>query len=320
MPPPLSLADLDAAAAIVYTAMDPTPQRRWPSLDRLCGVPVWVKHENETPAGAFKIRGGLTYFDDLIRHSPHVAGVVAATRGNHGQSAAFAASRHHLPVAVVVPEGNSRMKNQAMRDLGADVIERGRDFQESLEIAAGIARERGWELMPSFDDRLIRGVASYSLELLRAAPGIRTLYVPIGLGSGICGAIAARDALNISVDIVAVVSAQAPAYAVSLATGTRVSRDAVTRIADGMACRTPVEDALARIRAGAARVIEVSDDEVEDAMRVLFEAAHSVAEGAGAASLAALRKDAHRADGEAAIVLTGANVDPGVFARVLLRA
>lgn len=279
---------------------------------------MWVKHENQTPVGAFKIRGGLVYFDHLRRTQPGVKGVVAATRGNHGQSIGFAAARYGIPAAVVAPHGNSTTKNAAMRALGVELIERGHDFQASLEASADIAAERGWHQVPSFHQLLVNGVASYALELLRAAPDLEVLYVPIGLGSGICGAIAARDALGLKTKIVGVVSAAAPAYARSLALGRPVSHDVSTRIADGMACRTPVTEALDTIHAGVEHIVEVTDDEIEQAMRILFTDTHNVVEGAGAASLAALLQDRGKIRVlTAGIVLTGANVDPQPFARIL---
>ena len=314
----MTLSDLESGAAIVYGAMAPTPQQRWPLLDARCGAAVWVKHENHTPVGAFKVRGGLVYFDSLARARTRVKGVVAATRGNHGQSIAFAAARHGIPAAVVAPHGNSTGKNRAMRALGAELLEEGHDFQASLEAAARIAGERGWHMVPSFDPELVRGVASYSLELLRAAPDLDSFYVPIGLGSGICGAIAARDALRRRTKIVAVVAASAPAYARSLALGRLESHDVTTRIADGMACRTPVSDALDIIRRGVDRVVEVSDDEIEDAMRAIFDDTHNVAEGAAASSVAAVLQERHKVRGrEVGLVLTGGNVDADIFARVL---
>ena len=312
-----SLAALESAAQLVYTAMAPTPQQRWPLLEVRCGTTLWVKHENHTPVGAFKVRGGIAYFDHLRRTQPHLPGVVAATRGNHGQSIGFAASRFGIPAAVVVPHGNSETKNAAMRALGAELIESGHDFQAALETGAQIATDRGWHYVPSFHPLLVRGVASYSLELFRAV-SLDVLYVPIGLGSGICGAIAARDALNLKTKIVGVVSSEAPAYARSLALGKLVSHDATTRIADGIACRTPDADAFDIIRAGADRVIEVTDDEVEDAMRALFTDTHNVVEGAGASSLAAVLQERAKLRGlTLGIVLTGANVDPQPFARIL---
>ena len=312
------LSDLDSAAQVVYSAMHPTPQQPWPLLDRRCGCKVWVKHENHTPVGAFKVRGGLVYFDYLRRTERNLLGVVAATRGNHGQSIGFAASRMGIPAAVVVPHGNSKTKNAAMGALGAELIVRGQDFQASLEASAEIAAERGWHSVPSFHPLLVLGVASYSLELFRAAPHLDVLYVPIGLGSGICGAIAVRNALGLKTTIVGVVSAAAPAYARSFALGRPVAHDATTRIADGIACRMPDASALDTIRAGVDRIVEVTDDEVEEAMRAIFTDTHNVVEGAGAASLAALLQERDRLRGlTTAIILTGANIDPEPFARVL---
>lgn len=309
---------LEAAAQVVYRSMTPTAQQRWPLLDARAGTAVWVKHENHTPVGAFKVRGGLVYFDDLARTPAGIRGVVAATRGNHGQSVAFAAARYGIPVAVVVPHGNSLSKNRAMQALGAELIERGHDFQASLEATAEIAAERGWLCMPSFHELLVRGVGTYTVELLNAAPEIDTLYVPIGLGSGICGAIAARDALNLRTTIVGVVSAAAPAYARSFEQGRAVSHEVSTRIADGMACRTPNDEALDIIRRGIDRMVEVTDDEVEGAMRAIYDDTHNVAEGAAAAGLAALMQEKDSLRGRtAAVVLTGANVDSSVFGRVL---
>ena len=312
------LTQLEHAQEIVAAAMPPTPAHAWPLLSERLGASAVVKHENHTPTGAFKVRGGLVYVDRLKRERPNTAGLISATRGNHGQSLAFAASRYRIPVTIYVPHGNSVEKNAAMRALGAELIESGHDFQAALEAAAVIARDRGWHFMPSFHPMLVRGVASYSLELLRAVPDLQTLYVPIGLGSGICGAIAVRDALGLATDIVGVVSAAAPAYARSLEAGHAVSCEATTRIADGVACRTPVEAALDTIRRGVERVVEVSDDEVETAMRALFEDTHNVAEGAAAAGLAALLRERGRSAGQSVgVILTGANVDADQFARVL---
>ena len=313
-----TLEEIEAAAAVVYATMPPTPQQRWPLLDGRCGTPVWVKHENHTPVGAFKVRGGLVYFENLARTDPHVRGVIAATRGNHGQSVAFAAKRSGIAVAVVVPRGNSEDKNRAMRALGAELIERGHDFQAAFEAATGIAGERGWHMMPSFDHLLIRGVATYSLELMRAVPDLHTLYVPIGLGSGICGAIAARNALSLPTAIVGAVSAGAPTYARSVELGRPVAYDVTTTIADGIACRIAHLDALAAIRAHVQRIVEVTDDEIEGAMRAIYEDTHNVAEGAGAAALAALLRERATYAGESVgIVLSGANVDAPVFVRAL---
>jgi threonine dehydratase len=315
------LKQLENAASIVYETMAPTPQYAWPLLKAHLGAEVRVKHENHTPTGAFKMRGGLTYFHDLARSKDKPAGVITATRGNHGQSVGFAAKCHGFAATVVVPHGNSVEKNAAMRALGVELIEHGGDFQEARERATWIAQQRGLHLVPSFHPLLVQGVASYSLELLRAAPDLDVAYVPIGMGSGICGMIAAREALKKKTEIVGVVSEHAPAYALSFEQKRAVEHPVSTRIADGMACRTPEPEALEYLWYGMARVVRVTDDEVEDAMRLTYSATHNVAEGAGAAALAAAIKERGRLAGrKIAVILSGANVDRDVFARVLSAA
>ena len=312
------LKQLEHAASIVYEAMAPTPQYAWPLLNAQIGAEIWVKHENHTPTGAFKLRGGLTYFHDLARHKDRPAGVISATRGNHGQSVGYAARRYGMSATVVVPYGNSVEKNAAMRALGVGLVEHGADFQAARERAMWIAQQRGLHMVPSFHPLLVQGVASYSLELLRAVPDLDVAYVPIGLGSGICGMIAAREALKLKVEIVGVVSELAPAYALSFEQKRAVEHPVSTRIADGMACRTPEPEALEILWHGMARAVRVSDDEVEEAMRLMYSATHNVAEGAGAAGLAAATKERDRLAGrKAAVILCGANVDRDVFARIL---
>jgi threonine dehydratase len=313
-----TLDDLESAAALIYKSMPPTPQYRWPLLEARAGTTVWVKHENHTPVGGFKIRGGLVYMEDLCRVGPKPKGVISATRGNHGQSIGFAARQFGIPAAVVVPVGNSIEKNAAMRSLGVEVIEKGRDFQDACEIADEMAIARGWHRFPSFHPLLVRGVGTYALELFRAVPDLDTVYVPVGLGSGICGVIAARDALGLRTEVVGVVSESAPAFALSYEQARIVSHEVTTRVADGMACRIPVEPALSIARNGAERVVRVSDDEVESAMRALFEDTHNTAEGAGAAALAALLQEKEAMRGRnVAVVLSGGNVDSRQFATIL---
>ena len=261
------LGTLKAAAAIVHQAMPPTPQIRWPLLCARTGAEVWIKHENHTPLGAFKIRGGVVYMESLRSAEPKLAGVIAATRGNHGQSVAFAAARAGLRAVIVVPHGNSREKNAAMRALGAELVEHGDDFQEAYEYAAGMAEAQSLHFVRSFDSALISGVASYALELFEAVPDLDAIYVPIGMGSGICGAIAARNALGLKTEIVGVVAAGAPAYALSFAAGRPVATDTAETIADGMACRTPDPEAVRVILEGASRIVSVDDDEIRAAMR-----------------------------------------------------
>jgi threonine dehydratase len=298
--------------------MPATPQYRWPLLEQRVGTTVWTKHENYAPTGAFKVRGGLVYLQHLLREGRKPAGVISATRGNHGQSIGYAARKYGVAAAVVVPRGNSRGKNAAMRALGVEVIEEGHDFQAASEIADEMAKKRGWHRFPSFHPLLVCGVGTYALELFKAAPDIDTIYVPVGMGSGLCGVIAARDALGLRTKVVAVVSTEAPSFALSLERGEPVSHAVTTIIADGMACRTPNESALEIARDGVERVIQVTDEEIESAMRDLFADTHNVAEGAGAAALAALIKDKESMRGRTtAVVLTGSNVDSDIFARVM---
>ena len=313
-----TLAELERASAIVHVVLPPTPQQRWPLLDQRTGAEVWVKHENHSPIGAFKVRGGLVFFHELVASGAPVLGVVAATRGNHGQAVGLGAARHGIKAAVVVPRGNSVEKNAAMRALGVELIEAGDDFQASVEHADALAVERGWYRIPSFHPWLVRGAGTYALEFLRGTPVLDTVYVSIGLGSGICGMIAARDALGVRTEIVGVGSAHATAYARSFESGQLQSAPVTTVLADGMACRTPVPTALAALKGKLARVVEVTDAQVAAAMRALFSDTHNVAEGAGAASLAALLAEAPAMRGRrVGIVLSGGNVDRDVFARVL---
>jgi threonine dehydratase len=313
-----ALETLQSAAAIVYQTVSPTPQYPWPLLKAAIGAEIWVKHENHLPIGAFKLRGGLVYFDDLAKRKLKASGVISATRGNHGQSVGFAARQYGIASTIVVPQGNSSEKNAAMRALGVELIEHGEDFQAARERAAWIAQQRGLHMVPSFHPLLVHGVASYSLELLTAVPDLDVIYVPIGLGSGVCGMIAARNALGRRAEIVGVVSEQAPAYALSFEQRRSVEHPVATRIADGMACRTPEPQALDILWHHLDRVVRVTDDEVEDAMRLMYSATHNVAEGAGAAGLAAARKEQVSLAGrKAAVVLSGANVDRDVLAHTL---
>ena len=319
-----ALPDRDAllgALELVRATMPPTPQQRWPLLDARCGAQVWVKHENHTPVGAFKVRGGLVYIDALRRREPGVRSVMSATRGNHGQSIAFAAARHGLAATIVVPHGNSVEKNAAMRALGAELIEHGEDFQAAREHAMALAAERGAHMVPSFHVDLVRGVASYWMEFFGhfasgEAPDV--VFVPIGLGSGICACAAARAACGVRTRIVGVVSAHALAYRLSFEAGRAIEAPVSTQIADGMACRVPEPEALAIIRAEVDEIVSVDDDEVTAAMRALFADTHNVAEGAGAAALAALLQQRERWAGKrVGLALSGGNVDSELFAKVL---
>jgi threonine dehydratase len=310
------LAELERAHEVVRQAVPPTPAYAWPLLGERLGASVVVKHENHTPTGAFKVRGGLTYMDRLKRKQPSITGLISATRGNHGQSLAFAGRRHGLPVTIYVPHGNSVEKNRAMRAFGATLVEHGDDFQAAREEAGRRAALDGLHMVPSFHADLVLGVATYALELLRAASDLDILYVPIGQGSGICGCIQVRDLLSLKTEIVGVQSALAPSYALSFAAGTVVTTETSNTLADGMATRIPDEEALAIIRKGASRIVQVTDDEVASAIRAYWTDTHNVAEGAGAAALAAALQEKRKLAGKrVGLILSGGNIDFDLFRR-----
>jgi threonine dehydratase len=312
------LETLEEAAALVHRMVPPTPQYCWPLLSRRVGAELWVKHENHTPIGAFKIRGGLVYLDAVKKAEPGLRGVVTATTGNHGQSIALAAARLGLAATVVVHFGNNIGKNRAMQAFGAQLVEAGHDFQAAYEHATGLAEREKLHFVRSYDPLLVRGVASYGLELFRAVPNLDTVYVPIGLGSGISGVIAARDALRITAEIVGVVAANAPTYALSFAAGAPVSTNSAETMAEGLAVRVPDAAALDIIRRGAARIVTVPEAEIRRAIRILFTDTHNLAEGAGAAPLAAALQERHRLAGRrVAVIQSGGNIDRARFAEVL---
>jgi len=312
---------MEDARRIVREIMPATPQQRWPLLDQRLGAQAWVKHENHTAVGAFKLRGGLVYLDALRRREPGCTGVISATRGNHGQSVGFAARRHGLAATIVVPRGNSVEKNAAMRALGVELIEHGDDFQAAREHAGRLAAERGLHMIPSFHDDLVRGVATYWLEFFEALAPQSTpdvVFVPIGQGSGICACAAARSHTGVRTKIIGVVSAHATAYLESFRAGRVVEAPVTTLLADGMACRVPDLQAFDVMRREVDDVIKVTDTEIAAAMRALFADTHNVAEGAGAAALAGALQQRDRWAGRTlGLPLTGGNVDSDVFARVL---
>lgn len=313
-----TLDQIHEAQSLVYQSMPATPQYSWPLINQRLGTEAWIKHENHTPVGAFKLRGALVYATWLKQTLPGLKGVVAATRGNFGQGVAMAARLLGLKAVIVVPHGNSGEKNRATEAQGAELVEHGQDFQESLEYASVIARERGYAKVESFHERLVWGTATYALELLQAAPKLDVVYVPIGMGSSICGMVAARNALNLSTEIVGVTSAACAATALSFKERRLVESPADSEIADGLACRRPNQDALDIIWAQVARIVEVTDAEIAEAMCIYYEDTHNVAEGAGAASLAAaLKEKASLAGKRAGIILTGGNVDSDLFVAAL---
>src|SRR5216683_2748703 len=312
------LKALDAAAALVHRVVPPTPQYCWPLLSRRLGAELWVKHENHTPIGAFKLRGGLVYLDDLRRREPRIAGVISATTGNHGQSIAYAATRLGLNSTIVVPHGNSPEKNGAMAAFGARLVEHGHDFHAAYEYAIATAARDNLHLVRSYHPLLVRGVASYGLELFRAVPDLDTVYVPIGLGSGISGVIAAREALGGTAEIVGVVAEGAPTYALSFAAGVPVSTNRADTTAEGLAVRVPDPEAFDLIRRSVSRIVALSEAEIRRAMRILFTDTHNFAEGAGAAALAAALQERSRlARKRVAVIQSCGNIDSTRFAEVL---
>ncbi len=314
----LTREQLDSAARLVHAAIPPTPQYCWPLLAARAGVEVWVKHENHTPTGAFKVRGGLVLIDRLKRSDPKLPGVISATRGNHGQSLAYAGRRHGVRTVIVAPRGNSRDKNAAMRAWGAELIEHGRDFDEARVHAAKLAAEQGLHFVGPFAPELVAGVGSYAQELYAAVADLDAVYVPIGCGSGICGLIAWRDALGLATRVIGVVSERANCYALSFAAGKPVETDSADTYADGMAVRVPVPAALDMIRKGAERIVQVSDEEVKAAVRHFYSDTHNLIEGAGAAPLAALMKDRERRGKRFAVIASGGNIDKDLYLAALV--
>ena len=312
------LEELAEATDVVRRHVPPTPQYEWPLLNEVAGSTVVVKHENHTPVGAFKVRGGLVYLDRLVRERPEVTGIVSATRGNHGQSLAFAGREYGRSVTIFVPHGNSVEKNASMRSLGADVVEFGDDFQEAREQSMVVASERGLEPVSPFQRELVLGVATYAKELFDGAGPLDTVYVPVGMGSGINALIAVRDLLNLETEIVGVVSENAPATKLSFEAGGVVTTDSAATFVDGVATRTPDSESIAGILGGAARVIAVPDDATAEAMRIIYRTTHNVAESGGAIGLAGLLSEPPPLRGErSAFVLSGGNVDSDQLHMVL---
>jgi threonine dehydratase len=313
-----SLDEIVDAQKVLYALVPPTPQISWPLLNRRLGATAWVKHENHTPIGAFKARTAVIYADELFRKERGVKGLITATRGNHGQSVALAGQRFGVPVTIVVPHGNSHEKNTAMQAQGARLIEFGGDFQAAREHAQELAREQSLHFIPPYHRDIVKGVATYWIELFTAVPDLDWAYVPIGMGSGICAGCAVRNGLKLKTKIVGVVAEGAPAYALSFEAGRKIEAPVTTTIADGMACRLPDEEPLAIIRENVDHIVRVSDAEIRSAMRIYFSATHNTVEGAGAASLAAALKEKNSIQGKRlGVILTGGNVDREVFANVL---
>jgi threonine dehydratase len=314
----LSKSDLEAAANLVYRHMSPTPQYSWPLLNNALGSEVWVKHENHGPTGAFKVRGGITYIDWLVRTDPASPGICTATRGNHGQSQARAASAAGLRALVYVPHGNSVEKNAAMKAFGAELVEFGNDFETAKDEAIRVAELEGLTIVPPFHNELVRGVATYAFELFSAQPDLDTVYVPIGCGSGVCGTILARDALGLKTKVVGVVSDKAQSAKLSVENGILTETAGALTFADGMAVRVPIAEAFEIYSKGCERIVSVSDDEVAEAIRIYYRTTHNLAEGAGAAPLAALMQEKDAMAGKrVGVILCGGNIDTDWFLQVI---
>ena len=314
-----TLDEIREGQKLIYSVMQPTPQISWPLLNQRLAAEVWVKHENHTPIGAFKARTAIVYAAELFRQRKGIKGLITATRGNHGQSVALAGQRFNIPVTIVVPFGNSAEKNAAMRAQGASLIEFGKDYQEAREHAEKLAREQELHMIPPYHRDIVRGVASYWMELFSAQAQLDAVYVPIGMGSGVCAGCAVRNGMGLKTRIIGVVSEGAPAYALSFSAGRKVEAPVTTQIADGMACRNPDDEALEIIRENVDRIVRVTDDEIQHAMKMYFTATHNTVEGAGAASLAAALKETSTLRGRrVGLILSGGNVDYHTFARVLL--
>ncbi len=313
-----TLDEIFEAQKLICSVMQPTPQISWPLLNQRLEASVWVKHENHTPTGAFKARTAIVYAAELFKLSPNIKGLITATRGNHGQSVALAGQRFNVPVTIVVPHGNSSEKNAAMRGQGATLIEFGTDYQAAREHAKQLAEDQNLHFVPAYHRDIVKGVASYWVELFSAVPDLDVAYVPIGMGSGISAACAVRNGMNLKTQIIGVCSEGAPAYALSFAAGRKIEAPVTTQIADGMACRIPDDEPLEIIRQNVDHIVLVSDDEIRRAMKIYFTDTHNAVEGAGAASLAAALKEKAALKGQrVGLVLSGGNVDHDVFACVL---
>jgi threonine dehydratase len=314
----LSKSQLIDACKLVHTQMSPTPQYSWPLLNNAVGTEVWVKHENHGPTGAFKVRGGITFMDWLKRTQPDSPGICTATRGNHGQSQARAATAAGLRALVYVPRGNAREKNAAIKAFGAELVEFGDDFDEAKLEAYRVAEVENLTVVPPFHEELVRGVATYAYELFSRKPDLDTVYVPIGGGSGVCGTILARDALGLSTKVVGVVSENAATAKLSVERGVLTETETARTFADGMAVRIPIKEAFDIYSTGCERIVSVSDDEVAEAIRTYYRTTHNVAEGAGAAPLAALLQEEELMSGKSVgVILCGGNIDTDWFIQVL---
>ena len=314
---PLTLADVYAARRIVYRTLRPTPLLSHPLLDAETGLRILVKHENHNPTSAFKIRGGLNLVGSLSAEDRR--GVITASTGNHGQSIAFACRREGVPCTVAVPERNNPDKNAAMRALGATVVEVGPDFDAAREFVEGVHRERGLRYVHSANEPLlIAGVATYALEIFEELPDVDVILVPIGGGSGACGCSLVRTWLGSRAEVIGIQAEEADAFARSWRTGTRVVGETPGTFAEGMATRVTFDLTFDILKEELDDLVTLSEEELAEGVRLALRGTHNLAEGAGAASLAAAVKLHDRLVGKKVVaVMSGANIDRSTLARII---
>jgi threonine dehydratase len=309
--------DVLDARARVYATLQPTPLLQHPRLRDWIGCDAWIKHENHLPTGAFKIRGGLNLVAQLTEDERR-RGVVSASTGNHGQSIAFASSRHGVSCRIFVPVGNNPDKNAAMRAFGAEVIEHGRDFDEARERVEALVAREGWRYIHSANEpHLIAGVATYAHEIFDQVSDLDYLFVPVGGGSGACGCCIVRSGLKRRTKIVGVQATGADAFTRSWRGSERVTSERVATFAEGLATRVTYDLTFSILKEQLDDVVTLDEGELEDGVRAAIQLTHNLAEGAGAASLAAARKYAPAADKKVACILTGGNIDTVTLRRII---
>jgi len=305
-----NLDELHQAKELIHTVMPATPAYNWPQINSNTGCNVWVKHENHTPTTAFKVRGGIYLLDKLSRSKNKPPGIISATRGNHGQSLSFSGASKGIPVVIVAPECNSADQNRAIKSFGAKLILHGVDFEASRQYSHKLQEENGYFHVPPFCRDLVIGVATYALEFMSAVKDLDTIYVPVGMGSGICGLIKTRDLLGLKTKIVGVVAEGAPTFYQSFQAGHIIPTSEANTIADGVATSSPMEEGFEIIKHGAERIVKVSDQQIAEAMYQYYKFTHNLAEGAGATALAALNKEKQLMAGKkVGVILTGGNID-----------
>jgi len=314
---PPTLEDIYAARLRVYSAVKRTPLMRHPLLTAETGLDIFVKHENHNPTGAFKVRGGLNLIGSLSADERR--GVMTATTGNHGQSIAFACQREGVPCLIVTPVGNNPEKNAAMRALGAEVRESGRDFDEARDTVEAMQAERGWRYVHSANEPLlIAGVATYALEIFEELPEADVILVPVGGGSGASGCGIVRSGIGSRTKVIGVQAERADAFARSWRTRSRIVGDRADTFAEGMATRVTFDLTFDILQHELDDIVTLTEDELAEGVRLALRSTHNLAEGAGAAPLMAAMKLRDRLAGKKIVcVMSGGNIDTATLRRVL---